>query len=174
MISFILNKFRDIYWYFKNDYEYAKHVGVKIGKNCLICTRNWGSEPYLIKIGNNVQVTQNVYFHTHGGSHVARKQFPQFDVFGKIYIKDGAYIGSCVHIMPGVTIGEGALIAAGSVVTRSVPDREVWGGVPARFISTIDQYIGKNIKYNLDSKGMASKKKKDLLLSLPEKNFIRK
>ena len=47
--------------------RYARHLGVKIGNNCLIDTRMWSSEPYLITIGNNVQVTEGVSFHTHGG-----------------------------------------------------------------------------------------------------------
>ncbi len=113
-------------------------------------------------------------FHTHGGGHVARRVYPNFDVFGKIVVKDWVYIGSGSHIMPGVTIGEGSLIAAGSIVTKSVPDGEVWGGVPARFISTVDEYIKKNMKYNVDSKGMTKDNKKSLLLSLPDEHFIRK
>lgn len=47
--------------------KYARHLGVRIGQHCLISTRYWSSEPYLIRIGNNVQVTDNVSFHTHGG-----------------------------------------------------------------------------------------------------------
>lgn len=108
--------------------KYARSVGVKVGKNCLIATKHFSTEPYLITIGDNCQITYGVHFHTHGGTHVARRQIPQFDVFGKIHVKDWAYIGSTSHIMPGVTIGEGSLIAAGSIVTRSVPDGEVWGG----------------------------------------------
>lgn len=38
----------------------ARHLGVKIGKNCLIATRYWPSEPYLISIGNHVQLTHGV------------------------------------------------------------------------------------------------------------------
>lgn len=112
--------------------RYARSLGVSIGHSCFISTRKWSSEPYLIRIGNNVQVTQDVWFHTHGGCHVARREYPDFDVFGRIVIEDWAYIGSGAHIMPGVTIGEGSLIAAGSIVTRSVPPGEVWGGTPAK------------------------------------------
>lgn len=48
--------------------QYARRIGVTIGKNCYINTKNWSSEPYLITIGNNVQVTQGVCIHTHGGA----------------------------------------------------------------------------------------------------------
>ena len=45
----------------------ARHLGVKIGKNCLIATRNWPSEPYLISIGDHVQLTHCVSIYSHGG-----------------------------------------------------------------------------------------------------------
>ena len=49
------------------------------------------------------------------------------------HIKFGCRIGSGAIIMPGVTIGENVSIGAGAVVTRSIPDGEIWLGVPARF-----------------------------------------
>ena len=154
--------------------QYAQYIGVNIGKNCLIATKKWSTEPYLIFIGNNVQVTVDVYFHTHGGGHVARKENPLFDLFGKIIIKDWAYIGSGAHIMPGVTIGEGALVAAGSIVTKSVPDRMIVAGNPARVICSVDDYIEKNKKYSLGIKGMSPEEKKRYLLNLNEEMFIHK
>lgn len=51
-----------------------------------------------------------------------------------VHIKRGAFIGTDALILKGVTIGEEAIIAAGSVVTEDVPDHEVWGGNPAKFI----------------------------------------
>jgi acetyltransferase-like isoleucine patch superfamily enzyme len=53
---------------------------------------------------------------------------------GPIRVERGAWIGSRATILGGVTIGEGAVIGAGSVVTRSVPAHEFWAGNPARFI----------------------------------------
>ena len=170
-----MNIISKIYWkYFASHQKYARHIGVKIGKDCFISTRNWSSEPYLIEIGNNVAITQDVHFHTHGGARVARQLYPNFDIFGKIKIKDWSYIGAGSQIMPGVTIGKGSLVAAGSIVTKSIPDGEVWGGVPARFISTVEQYIERNIPYNVDSKWMTKEQKKIFLLSLPENKFIKK
>lgn len=51
-----------------------------------------------------------------------------------IRLKRGAYLGAGVTVLEGVTIGEAAVVAAGAVVTRDVPDRAVVGGVPARLI----------------------------------------
>lgn len=152
--------------------RYARMLGVSIGVNCFISTRNWSSEPYLITIGNNCQVTQDVHFHTHGGAHVVRNLIPDFDVFGKIVVKDWAYIGSGSHIMPGVTIGEGALIAAGSIVTKSVPSKEVWGGAPAKRICSVDDYINRNKTFNLNTKQLSAKEKKRILISLSDDKFI--
>lgn len=167
--------FKRLYWRFIASGEaYARHLGVKIGNNCLISTRNWSSEPYLIEIGDNVQVTSNVYFHTHGGGNVARRQNPDFDVFGKIVVEDWAYIGACSHIMPGVTIGQGALVAAGSVVTKSVAPNTVVGGNPARYISTVEEYIARNEKYNINSKKLNAADKRALLLSLDDSKFMKK
>lgn len=53
---------------FHSPEQYARSIGVKIGKNCLIDTRNWPSEPYLITIGDNVQITHCVSVYCHGGA----------------------------------------------------------------------------------------------------------
>lgn len=174
MLKKLVNCIQAFYWSFRDDETYAKHIGVKIGKNCFIATRKWSTEPYLISIGNNVQVTDNVFFHTHGGAHAARRKYPKFDVFGKITIKDWAYIGSGTHILPGVTIGENSMIAAGSIVTKSVPNNELWGGVPAKFICKVEEFISNNLKYNVDTKGLSLQDKKAFLLNLDDSKFIKK
>lgn len=170
----MFNLIKQLYWKLKSPIKYARHLGVRIGDNTFISTRKWSTEPYLITIGNNVQVTQDVYFHTHGGCHVARDFYPRFDVFGKIIIEDGAYIGSGAHIMPGVTVGKGSLIAAGSIVTKSIPPHEVWGGSPAHYICDINTYIQKNIPFNLDTKDWDISEKKKYLEMLSDEKFIKK
>lgn len=167
--------FKVLYWrYLKSPESYARHLGVNIGENCLIDTRRWPSEPYLITIGNNVQITDRVAFHTHGGYNCIRKLCPDFDVFGKIIVNDWVYIGAGAQIMPGVTIGEGALVAAGAIVTKSVPPHTVVGGNPARVICSTDDNIKRNVKYNIGSKGMSAPEKKKFLLSLSDSLFISK
>ena len=168
-------KVSDLYWrYIKSPEKYARYLGVEIGENCLIATRYWSSEPYLIKIGSNCQITAGVRFHTHGGGNVIREKYPNFDVFGKVVVEDWAYIGACSQIMPGVTIGKGSLVAAGSIVTKSVPPGMVVGGNPARIICSVEQYIENNLKYNLNTKGLDSNKKKQVLLSLSDDMFLKK
>lgn len=153
---------------------YARRIGVKIGEHCLIDTRNWPSEPYLITIGDYVQVTYGVSIYTHGGGNAIRERYPDFDIFGKVIIEDWAYIGAYSQIMPGVTIGEGALVAAGSVVTKSVAPHTVVGGNPARYICTTEEFYERNKKYNVGTYGLSPQEKKRVLLSLAEDKFIKK
>jgi len=166
--------FRKLYWQvIASPEEYAVHLGVKIGRNCLVSTRFWPSEPYLITIGDNVQITDGVSIHTHGGGNCIRKDHPEFEVFGKVTIEDWAYIGSWSHIMPGVTIGEGALVAAGSVVTKSVPPHSVVGGNPARFICTTQEFYDRNHPKEIGRR-LSSEEKRSYLLSLSDDCFLRK
>lgn len=54
-----------------------------------------------------------------------------------VHIKEGAFVGACSIILKGVTIGRHSIIGAGSVVTKSVPDNEVWAGNPAKLIRMV-------------------------------------
>jgi acetyltransferase-like isoleucine patch superfamily enzyme len=57
---------------------------------------------------------------------------------GSILVKKNAWIGAGATILPGITIGENAIVAAGAVVTKDVPANAIAGGIPAKFIKTID------------------------------------
>ena len=171
----MFRKIKSLYYkLFLTPEKYARHIGVTIGKNCLIDTRNWSSEPYLVTIGNNVQLTNGVSIHTHGGGNVVREKHPDFDIFGKVVIEDWAYIGAHSQIMPGVTIGRGALVAAGSIVTKSVAPATVVGGNPARYICTVEEYYERSKKYNLSTKGLSQAEKRNILLNTPNDKFLKK
>ena len=128
----------------------------------------------MITVGNHCQITNGVRLFTHGGGHVIRRQYPEFDTFGKIVIKDWVYIGNNALVMPGVTIGEGVLIAAGSVVTKSVPPNVVIAGNPAKIICTTEEFYDKNSYYNTNTKNCSQEQKKQLLETMPNERFIRK
>ena len=108
------------------------------------------------------------------GAKVARIIDPSFDCFGKVKIGNNVYIGTNSLIMPGVTIGDNVLVAAGSVVTHSIPNNVVIGGNPAHVICSFEEYYDKNKQYNTATKGLSFKDKKQVLLSLEENKFIKK
>lgn len=171
----MFRKIKSLYYkLFLTPEKYARHIGVTIGKKCLINTRNWSSEPYLVTIGDNVQITRDVSIHTHGGGNAVREKYPDFDVFGKVVIEDWAYIGAHSQIMPGVTIGRGALVAAGSIVTKSVASGTVVGGNPARYICTVEEYYERSKKYNLSTLGLSQVEKRNILLNTPDNKFLKK
>ena len=76
--------------------------------------------------------------------------------------------------MPGVTIGDHVLIAAGSVITKSVPSGMVVGGNPARYICSIEDYRFKNERFNTKTKAYTAEEKRKRLLSLSDDMFISK
>lgn len=171
MIRKFLNVYRRLFW---SSEKYARFQGVSIGKNCNIQKVSFGSEPYLIEIRDNVQITNGTKIFTHGGGWIFRKEYPKLDYFGKVTIKDNVYIGNNCLIMPGVTIGNNVIVAAGSVVTKSIPNNSIVGGNPARIIGEVESYLEKIKKYNVNSKGMTFEQKKNYLLSLEDHFFLNK
>ena len=105
------------------------------------------THPDLISIGNNVTVAADVRIYEH--DLVARMwnrdcnyTGPMIDYYtGPVVIKDNAVIGGRSIILYNVTIGKNALVAAGGVVTKDVPDFAIVGGNPAKIIGdTRDLY----------------------------------
>lgn len=107
--------------------------GVRIGKNVeigymvLIDNRR----PEMVTIEDDVTITTMCVVISHD---LSRRFNEGKEVIGEVLIKKGAFIGMNSTIMPGVTIGEGAVVAAGSVVTQDVEPFTIVGGVPAKKI----------------------------------------
>lgn len=127
-----------------NDFTIAEHfrsLGAQIGENSRIEIRDFGPEPYLIKIGNHCTIAQNVAFLVHdGATWVFTEEIPSLQKFGPVQIMDNCFIGYNAVIMGNVTIGPNSVVGAGSIVTRSVPANVVAAGNPARVICTIEEY----------------------------------
>ena len=142
--------------------QFAKYKGVKVGEGCRIYSRNFGSEPFLISIGNKVTITPGVQFITHDGSGwLFNDQRGRRFSYAPISIGNNVFIGVNSIIMPGVKIGNNVIVAAGSVVNRSVPDNSIIGGVPAKFIGdyakfkekVLNKWVsGKDLDYTLSYK----------------------
>ena len=120
--------------------------GVKIGKGSKInrTVQIDDSFPHLIEIGKNVWVTAGVMLICHQRDlNYYEIDKPVMDCPLKtapIIIKDGAHIGIGAIVLPGVTIGEGSVIGAGSIVSRDIPPHCVAVGSPAKAI----KYLGKD------------------------------
>jgi acetyltransferase-like isoleucine patch superfamily enzyme len=152
MIGSGLRRLRAVLRHFRNEIHakldplgYARSIGVTIGDNVHFYgmpSGMFGTEPWLITIGNNVHVTAGCTFVTHdGGTLILRKEVPDLEWTAPITIGNDVYIGLRTLIMPGVTIGSRVIIGAGSIVTRDIPDNSVAVGVPARVIKTVDEYL---------------------------------
>lgn len=129
---------------FKPNIEYLRHIGIKIGENCRIYTRTFGSEPWLVSIGNNVTITAGVTFITHDGSTwlIKDKKGRRY-LFRKVNVGNNVFIGINSIILPGINIQDNVIIAAGSVVTKSIPSGKIVGGNPARIIGNFKDYKDK-------------------------------
>ena len=120
-----------------------------IGKNCKISSHTFICEG--VHIDDNVFVGHNVTFindkyprsTTNDGAMQSEKDWKVVET----YIKKGASIGSSSTILCGVTIGENAIIGAGSVVTKNVPANTVVAGVPAKIIRSLPKQSAQKVDY---------------------------
>lgn len=149
--------------------QILRREGVKIGTDCSIHKdATFGTEPYLISLGDHVRITHGVKFITHdGGLWVPRYMGlvdQRADKFGKIIIGNNVNIGWDAIIMPGVHIGSNVIVAAGAIVTKSVPDNSVVAGVPAKVIESIEKYVEKNKDRIVLTKGMNEMDKQRTIL----------
>lgn len=136
--------------------EYLKKSGVfaAFGENVYYCSRTVPEEPYLVRIHNNVVIAANVDFITHDvmndmlSRKIGAKEGEELSEYhmGTIEIFDNVAIGSNVTILYNTKIGPNAIVAAGSVVTKDVPEGAIVGGNPARVIGSVDELIEKRKK----------------------------
>ena len=141
----------DRYLRSKDTVKYWRKKGTTIGEGCEIYpTADFGSEPYLISIGNHVRINAGVLLITHdGGVWVLRRRLQisdasKLDLFGRITIGNNVHIGTNAIIMPGVHIGDNCIIGCGAIVTKDVPDDSISAGVPARVIESVNDYYEKH------------------------------
>ncbi|WP_201353780.1 acyltransferase [Hydrogenimonas urashimensis] len=146
----------------------AQKEGVRFGKNCQFNTKIFGTEPYLIEIGDNFYSSRNVKFVTHDGSvNVIRNLYPEYkniDLFDKIIIGNNVFIGINATILPGSTIGDNVIVGANSLVKGTLNSNSVYAGNPVRYICSIEEYLQKH-KNKFDfTKNMSKKEKKKYLM----------
>lgn len=148
----------------KIDYDFGKKVRCMVikklfkefGKDSFLSTGVRVLYPKRIKIKNNVGIARDVTLDGRGylsidsdtilgfetviltSTHVSKERNIPIRKQGMYYkpvnIGKDVWIGARVMILPGITIGDGSIIAANSVVTKDIPEYSIYGGVPAKFI----------------------------------------
>lgn len=116
------------------DYGYNIHIGDNFFANYNFVVLDAAE----VRIGNNVFIAPNVGLYTAGHPLDENSRNEGIEYAKPIIIEDNVWIGAGVSVCPGVTIGRGAVIAAGSTVTKDVPPYTLVGGVPAKFIKAIE------------------------------------
>ncbi|MBD0831208.1 acyltransferase [Aestuariibaculum sp. TT11] len=156
----IINK---IPFYFIRHFYYRYVVGIELGKGSSI-HMNVTINKRKIKIGLNSAINRGCYLDGRGGLDIGDNvsispgvqlitathdvNSPDFKYITKeIKIEKHVWIGTNAIIMPGITLGEGVVVAAGAVVTKSVEPYHIVGGVPAKVISKRNKSLNYNCRW---------------------------
>lgn len=133
------------YFYIFGGVRAARRKGVRVGDGCRIYIASFGTEPFLVEIGDRVTITSRVRIITHDGSTalVRNEKGDRYQRYARVKIGSDVFIGVNSIILPGVTIGSRVVVAAGSVVTKDIPDGVVVGGNPAKVIGKFSAFSEK-------------------------------
>lgn len=154
-ILFSLPRYRSLNYIKK---LFLQILGANIGKGVVFYPGLWITPGRNLVIEDDVDLAQGVLLTTSGGVFIGKRaligyrtqilttdheippvgeRFPiSGNKMGKVTIHNDTWIGANCIITPGVTIGEGAVVAAGSVVTKDVKPNTIVGGIPAKYIKS--------------------------------------
>lgn len=132
-------------------YMRKKMIFHSLGERVLITSRKIPLYAKLISIGNNVWMASGVEFITHDVTHYMLNAMNDghkyTEKIGCIEIGNNVFIGAGTKILYDVKVGDNVIIAAGALVNKDVPSNSVVGGVPARVISQLDDYLSKRREF---------------------------
>ncbi|MCL2597691.1 MAG: acyltransferase [Paludibacter sp.] len=153
---FLYRRFMDYFWqmmskfvpYSKMRVVLQRWRGVKIGKNVHIGTDVTidAVYPNFVTIEDGVSLAGQNYILTHNKPLEYHKYISESYV-APVFIKKNAWLAVNVTVLPGVTIGEGAIVAAGSIVNKNVPSNTLAAGIPAKVIREFEMKDGFPIGY---------------------------
>ena len=130
-----------------------KKLFAEVGDNFFFQPRIMPINAEYIRFHNNVAVASNVTFINHD---VIQKVFNNLDndkqckkKYGCIEVMDNVFIGANSTILYDVRIGPNAIVSAGSLVTKDVPEGSIVGGVPAKVIGSFDELYSKRLKESM-------------------------
>lgn len=158
IIKKIFSKIYKLYYTSSSD-RYLKYItrgGVKVGDGTFVLDPKHiqidMSRPELVEIGKNVFLHRGTIILTHDwASWCFVNSYGEFlPSHGKVKIGDNVWLGENVTILKGVTIGDNVIIGIGSLVTKDIPANSVAVGVPAKVVSTYEDYYKKRQKQYID------------------------
>jgi len=135
--------------------EYLRRGGAEIGERVRIfdpqSTVIDATRPFMLKIGNDVQITSGVTILTHGydWSVIKGAYREVLGSAGEVVIGNNCFIGMHTTILKGVHIGDNCIIGANSLVNKDIPNGYVAAGNPAKPIMTVEEYRKKRIDAQL-------------------------
>jgi acetyltransferase-like isoleucine patch superfamily enzyme len=147
---------------------YHRSQGVVIGEHVVLAgadIHTFGSEPYLVRVGSYVGIANDVQFITHDGAlRAVRPKYPDAFYYAPITIGSRVVIGAAAILLPGVSIGDDSVVAAGAVVATDVAPGTVVAGVPAKPIKTIEEYAVSRREDWIDTAGLDADEKRRVIL----------
>ena len=118
-----------------------RRMGITIGRHVFVGLETWLDDqfPELIRIEDDVTVSFRVTVVVHDDARRMDGTRPGAGdgTVAPVILRRGCYLGACCVILPGIEVGEEAIVAAGAVVTRDVPPRKLVAGVPARVVKDV-------------------------------------
>lgn len=117
--------------------DFGKNI--KIGRNVFINSGCRFQDQGGITIGDGSLIGHNVVLATINHDYNPKKRGTMY--LKPIVLEENSWIGSNATILPGITIGENSIVAAGSVVTKDVPANTIFAGNPAKFMSNLEDEI---------------------------------
>lgn len=165
---------RYVAWLRKQGVKIGKEVTIYSPRHCLIDT----TSPWLLTIGDHVEITHGVIILTHDYSWSVLRQLPQnkgriLGAQSPVSIGNNVFIGVNAVITRGVTIGDNVVIGAGSVVTKDCESNSVYAGFPAKRIMSIEEYRRKREKAQFEEARKLARVYHERFGKLPEKEEFR-
>lgn len=136
--------------------KYLKNQGILIGNRTTIFDPKSTiidiTRPWLLKIGDDVQITAGVTILTHGYDWSVLKGYygEVLGSSGGVEIGNNVFIGIHTTILKGVHIGNNVIIGANSLINKNIPDNRVVAGNPCKILMTLEQYYQKRKKVQIE------------------------
>ncbi|MBE6758133.1 MAG: acyltransferase [Ruminococcaceae bacterium] len=151
--------------------RFYRKAGVTIGEGCHIYSDIGAAEGYLVEIGDNVTISNDVQLVTHDNSIC--KVLPQFtDIFGKIVVGNNCFLGARTVVMRGVTLPPNTIVGAGSVVTKSFTEQNtIIAGNPAKVIGDWDSFAKKFGEYAINISNLTGEERRRAIIESAERTY---